>query len=73
MKIVELSNIKKEIIDNHTSKGNQPKWNIDNNWYKADHMGYESLSEYVVSKLLKKSNVHDFVIYDLTKIKFGNK
>ena len=43
-------------IENHTSKGNQPKWYVHDKWYKADHMGYEALAEYVVSKLLKKSN-----------------
>ena len=29
----------------HTSKGDQRKWKIGDNWYKADYMGYESLSE----------------------------
>lgn len=28
----------------HTSKGDQRKWKIDDIWYKADYMGYESLS-----------------------------
>lgn len=48
----------------HTSKGNQPKWQYRNNWYKADHMGYESLSEVLVSRLLAKSNVQNFVVYE---------
>lgn len=48
----------------HTSKGNQPKWHYQNKWYKADHMGYEALSEVLVSRLLAKSNVRDFVVYD---------
>lgn len=48
----------------HTSKGNQPKWQYQNKWYKADHMGYEALSEVLVSRLLAKSNVQDFVAYE---------
>lgn len=73
MQKIDLTNIKKEKIENHTSKGNQPKWRVGNKWYKADHMGYEALAEYVVSELLKKSNVHNFVTYDLVKIKYDNK
>ena len=73
MQIIDLTNIKKEKIENHTSKGNQPKWHLSNKWYKADHMGYEALAEYVVSELLKKSNVNEFVQYSLVKIKYDNK
>lgn len=73
MQKIDLTDIKKEKIENHTSKGNQPKWHINNKWYKADHMGYEALAEYVVSELLKKSNVENFVVYDLVEIKFDNK
>lgn len=73
MQKIDLTDIKKEKIENHTSKGNQPKWRIDNKWYKADHMGYEALAEYVVSELLKKSNVKNFVVYDLVEIKYDNK
>lgn len=36
----------------HTSKGDQLKWKIDNIWYKADYMGYESFSEVLISHLL---------------------
>ena len=39
----------------HTSKGDQLKWKIDDRWYKADYMGYEGLSEVLVSDLLQKS------------------
>lgn len=73
MQTIDLTNVKKEKIENHTSKGNQPKWHIGNHWYKADHMGYEALSEYVGSKLLEKSNVEEFVKYDLIKINYDNK
>ena len=73
MQTIGLTSIKKEKIENHTSKGNQPKWHLNDKWYKADHMGYEALSEYVISELLKKSNVNDFVRYSLVKIKYDNK
>ena len=33
----------------HTSKGDQLKWKIGNIWYKSDYMGYEGLSETLVS------------------------
>jgi tRNA A-37 threonylcarbamoyl transferase component Bud32 len=56
-----------------SSKGNQQKWLVDDLWYKADHMGYEALCEVIISKLLTKSNVDNFVIYHPTKIEFDNK
>lgn len=56
-----------------SSKGNQQKWLVNNNWYKADYMGYEALSEVVISKLLERSNVENFVKYNITKIQFDNK
>ncbi len=28
----------------HTSKGDQRKWKVEDRWYKADYMGYESLA-----------------------------
>lgn len=73
MQVIDLNEIEKEKIENHTSKGNQPKWHIKDKWYKADHMGYEALAEYVVSELLKKSDVSDFVEYHLIKINYDNK
>ena len=73
MQIIDLTTIKKEKIENHTSKGNQPKWHIDQKWYKADHMGYEALAEYVISELLKKSNVEQFVAYELIEIRYDGK
>ncbi len=33
-----------------SSKGNQSKWFSDGNWYKADGLGYEALSEVLVSR-----------------------
>ncbi|MBQ3545436.1 MAG: hypothetical protein IJA34_10710 [Lachnospiraceae bacterium] len=73
MQTIDLTNIKKEKIENHTSKGNQPKWHIGNKWYKADHMGYEALAEYMVSQLLKRSNLKNFVSYELVGIKYDGK
>lgn len=52
----------------HTSKGDQPKWQIGSQWYKADHMGYEALVECLVSSLLKKTNLQDFVSYEPIQI-----
>ena len=71
MKQIKLS--EKEIIEsaNHSSKGNQPKWFVNDIWYKADHMGYEGLAEIVVSRLLKKTNIKNFVEYYPVKIEFS--
>jgi len=71
MQQIKLS--ENEIIEsaNHSSKGNQPKWFVNGIWYKADHMGYEGLAEVVVSKLLAKTNITDFVEYEPVKIEFG--
>lgn len=58
----------------HTSKGDQRKWKIEDTWYKADYMGYESLSEVMVSALLEKSNLpYSFVDYQHVRIEYkGN-
>ncbi len=71
MRQIKLS--ENEIIEsaNHSSKGNQPKWFVDGIWYKADHMGYEGLAEVVISKLLEKTNITNFVEYESVKIEFG--
>lgn len=50
-----------------TSKGNLPKWRIDNTWYKTDAFGYESLAECIISDLLKYSNIYNYVKYNITK------
>lgn len=49
--------------DRTSSKGNQNKWCIGKNWYKADGLGYEALAEVLVSGLLAKTNVDYFVQY----------
>lgn len=69
-------NVDKDVrieTNNHSSKGNQPKWLIGGRYYKADHMGYESLSECVVSAILKKSDIYNFVEYAPVKILYDGK
>lgn len=70
---INLDAIEQESILGHTSKGDQPKWQLDGKWYKADHMGYEALAEVVVSQLLKQSNVPDFVEYGPVLIQYQGK
>lgn len=64
MQTIEI--LKENIITGveHSSKGNQLKWEVDGYWYKADAFGYESLAEVVVSHVLKKSNIDAFVRYE---------
>lgn len=57
----------------HSSKGNQLKWKHEDKWYKADHMGYEGLSEVIISRLLQKSNVNNFVKYSKVEISYYDK
>ncbi|MDO4501152.1 MAG: hypothetical protein Q4B60_07770 [Erysipelotrichaceae bacterium] len=61
-------------LDRTSSKGNQMKWKNNNDWYKADYCGYEGLSEYIISRLLEKSDLHseEYVDYELAKIKYGD-
>ena len=72
--MIELfeQNIKQN--DRQSSKGNQLKWKNDDIWYKADHTGYEGLSEYVISHLLTKSSLEkkEFVLYNPIQIKYKN-
>lgn len=67
---INLDAIAQEPIQGHSSKGDQPKWQLDGKWYKADHMGYEALAEVLVSRLLKKTNVADFVEYEPVLIRY---
>lgn len=57
----------------HSSKGNQLKWKHDNIWYKADYMGYEGLSEVIVSQLLAYSDVKDYVRYFPVQMQYKDK
>lgn len=73
MERINLDTIEQEPIQGHTSKGDQPKWQLKGKWYKADHMGYEALAEVVVSQLVKQSNVPDFVEYEPVWIQYKGK
>ncbi len=57
----------------HSSKGNQLKWENNGIWYKADFTGYEGLTEYTISHLLKMSSLepNEYVVYDLEQIKYN--
>ena len=62
-------------IDRQSSKGNQLKWENHGIWYKADYTGYEGLSEYVVSHLVRKSSLRreEFVLYNLEQMQYKGK
>lgn len=70
-KIINTKPVK--MITDSSSKGNQPKWFADGLWYKADHMGYEALSEIVISTLLEKTNISNYVTYLPTFIEYEGK
>ena len=55
-----------------SSKGNQLKWENEGIWYKADYTGYEGLAEYVISHLLKYTNLNEdeYVLYEPEQIKY---
>ncbi|MCR4588130.1 MAG: hypothetical protein K5682_06945 [Lachnospiraceae bacterium] len=58
--------------ETRSSKGNQLKWRDDTTWYKADYTGYEGLSEYMISQLLRFSSLQDeeFVVYEPENIRY---
>lgn len=71
VEIMNLDEVERVEIAGHSSKGNQLKWKTDGFWYKADHMGYEGLSEVLISRLLAKSNAAEFVRYEPVQIQYG--
>ncbi|MBQ4129676.1 MAG: hypothetical protein IJD68_07925 [Ruminococcus sp.] len=71
MKTIDMTNHDIVKTKATSSKGNQMKWLLNNCWYKQDHMGYEGLSEVVVSQLLKKSDVSGFIEYEPIRIKYN--
>ena len=72
LKNIKLDNISPLHKTGHTSKGDQRKWTVDDLWYKADYMGYESLAEVLVSELLKKSSFsYSFVAYEFMQAEYG--
>lgn len=70
--MIELFDKEKRDINRKSSKGNQLKWEREGIWYKADYTGYEGLSEYVISHLLRKSTLEDqeYVVYEQEEIKY---
>ena len=73
MRIIDFTGQEKIRSEGRTSKGDQPKWKQSSNWYKADHMGYEALSEMIVSRLLAWSNTDNFVTYQPVLIHYNDK
>lgn len=74
--MMNTTEISKEYIvtgAEHSSTGDQLKWLQDGYWYKADRLGFESLAEVVVSRLLQYSNVEEFVKYEPTMITYGER
>lgn len=57
-----------------SSKGNQLKWTDGAFWYKTDYTGYEGLAEYMVSNLLRYSDLksEEYVLYETEEIKYGS-
>ena len=68
--MVELFSRDEKGQDRQSSKGNQLKWCSGGIWYKADYLGYEGLAEYVVSRLLERSDLPSgsFVRYETEEI-----
>lgn len=54
----------------HSSKGNQTKWFLGDFWYKADGLGYESLSESVCSDILAYSTIGGVTMYEPVRIRY---
>ncbi len=60
------------VITSTTSKGNQVKWYINNNWIKENKLGYEGLAEEISSIILSCIKNIDYVSYYTCKIKDEN-
>lgn len=60
--------------DRQSSKGNQLKWLKGKTWYKADYTGYEGMTEYMVSNLLKNSSLKEteYICYNTEEIHYGH-
>lgn len=70
--MIELYENNLKDFNYQSSKGNQLKWKNEDYWYKSDYAGYEGLSEYVVSALLKLStlNEKEYIYYDTETIQY---
>lgn len=67
MEIIDFDWIGKAYPGWHAYKGSKPKCLYSGKWYKPDFNGYEAISEVLISELLDKSNVEDYVSYELGK------
>ena len=59
-----------------SSKGNQLKWLSEDTWYKADYAGYEGLSEYACSHLLRDYSTlakEEVTEYETEQIKYKSR
>lgn len=70
--MIELHEKNLKDFNNQSSKGNQLKWENENYWYKSDYAGYEGLSEYVISELLRFSTLNEteYINYETEIIRF---
>lgn len=69
--MIELTRDDKLNTDNQYSKGQQTKFCKNGYWYKIDELGYEGLSEVVVSNILAYSNIENYISYSEEEIKYG--
>lgn len=60
------------VYTSSSSKGMIPKYYKDGKWYKLSQFGYESKVEYIISELLKSSNIKGFVEYEECKVNGRN-
>lgn len=70
--MIELFETDIRTNDRLSSKGNQLKWCNNENWYKADYTGYEGLAEYMVSHLLKASDLDadKYILYQTEEMSY---
>ena len=51
----------------HTSKGDQRKWKVEDRWYKADYMGYESLAT-KIAEFAEPSERIQYLVEEVEKL-----
>lgn len=56
------------VMESGSSDGTQIKYYKDGYWYKQDRKGYEGLSEFLVTGILKCSNIKKYAVYERCKI-----
>ena len=61
-----------KLANKTSSKGNQGKYCINNEWIKTDNLGYEAAAEYLASEILNCSNIENYVSYSIEKIQIEN-